>query len=412
MTHKKQHIVIIGAGFAGLMAAVRLGRKHKHYPIDITLVNASDEYIIRPRLHEWASNQTHERQKIVDILDGTGVNFKQGWVTDLQAKENQVTVSTTNGEEVITYDTLIYALGSRINTTAIAGIEEHAYVFDAHAENGAEHMRQAIKHYENKVGQVVVIGGGATGIEGATHIKSLYPHLDVTLVTREAFGSFKENPRIRKQLQAAFQEQHITVVENVTVREIQAKQIVLEDGDTLPFDLCVWAGGFTVPELGRDAGLQVNAHNQVLIDPYQRALDYPNIFAVGDSAYPIKEPGAPYRMCCPVALTMGAHAADTILRQLDGKTLQPLSFSYYGQGIQLGINDAIGWASTPDDKVRWFPARKAPALLIRKSIISFLDVIFDYEKRFGFYNWLGKKRYQKQQAKLAEQSSELSGQSA
>ena len=411
MATKNHHIVIIGAGFAGMMAAIRLSGKARQQAMSITLINASEDYIVRPRLHEWATNQTRERQKITDMLQGTEVNFVRGWVTALQAEHNAVQVNTDEGKTSILYDSLILASGSRVDTQSVKGVGEYAYVLDAHDKRGAEQLRQKLSGYQTRAGHVVVIGGGATGIEGATHIKSLNPHLDVTIVTHGALGGFKDDARVEKGIKASFKEQNIHVREHVSVEEVQASQVILENGETISYDVCLWAGGFIAAPLGHEAGLAVNAQNQILIDPYQRALGYPNIIAAGDCAFPVEEPGNPYRMCCPVALTMGAHAADNIIRMLSGKKGEPLSFDYYGQGIQLGINDAIGWLGYPDDKVHLSVTRGKPALMIRSAILAGIDVVFDYEKRYGFFSWLGKNRYAKKQKQLARKEQTLSKQS-
>ncbi|GAB5493163.1 MAG: FAD-dependent oxidoreductase [Phototrophicaceae bacterium] len=435
---KQHHIVIVGAGFAGLMASVRLARQSKKYPMRITLINGSEDYIIRPRLHEWATNQTQDRQKIVDILKGKDVNFVKAWVKELYPQENALSIETDEGVSRIRYDSLILAMGSHIDTTMIEGISDYAYVFDAHAKNGAEALRQKLLDYENKQGKVVVIGGGATGIEGATHIKSLYPHLEVTIVSRDTLGVFKTDSRVEREIQASFAEHKINVLDKSSVQAIHAHYISLEatlvghhgtgkimsseksvskqeshlikKEQTLPFDICVWAGGFRAPALGANAGLEVNAHNQILIDPFQRAVAYPNIIAVGDCAFPIETPGNPYRMCCPVALTMGAHAADNIIRMLARKSEKPLSFDYYGQVMQLGVNDAIAWLTYPNDEVRLIVTRGKVARMARHMILASLDVIFDYEKAYGIYNWTGKNRYQKNESKMITSSKKLSEQ--
>ncbi|MEM9953232.1 MAG: FAD-dependent oxidoreductase [Chloroflexota bacterium] len=394
----KHHIVVIGAGFAGLMAAIRLSRKQDKHTMQITLINGSDDYIVRPRLHEWASNQTRQRRKLRDLLNGTDIQFMHGWVKTLHPEHKAITVETHRDQISLSYDSLIIAVGSHINTRAVAGIDDHAYVLDAHQNRGAEALRQELLTYQNQLGHVVVIGAGATGIEGATHIKSLYPQLDVTIVTQGRFGSFKDDERIERRLRHAFEQQGITVREQAHVNELTAKHIHLASGESIAYDICLWAGGFIAPSLGRDAGLQVNERNQILVDPYQCALGYPNIIAVGDCAMPIEQPGNPYRMCCPVALTMGAHAADNIVRMLSGKQEEPLSFAYYGQAIQLGTDDAIDWFSYPDDEVHGIVTTGQPALLIRNAILKYIDVIYDYEKRYGFYSWLGKSHYHKQQS--------------
>jgi NADH dehydrogenase FAD-containing subunit len=116
-------------------------------------------------------------------------------------------------------------------------------------------------------------------------------------------------------------------------------------------------------------------------------------------------------MSFPVALTMGAHAADNLVRKLKNQKEEPLSFAYYGQGIQLGDDDAIGWMGFPDDHPHGMVARGQFALGIRKTFVNYLDIVFDIEKSFpGAFMWLGKNRYHKQKKQI--QQNNLKGQSA
>src|SRR5438128_4875879 len=114
---QQTEVVIIGAGYAGMLATVRLAgklRRHRHDPVSITLVNASDVFVERLRLHEFAAHQPLKRRPLIDILHGTGVNFVQGYVSRIDTAKRLVTVETETETQHFEYDKLLYALGSTI----------------------------------------------------------------------------------------------------------------------------------------------------------------------------------------------------------------------------------------------------------------------------------------------------------
>src|SRR5690242_19543464 len=111
-----------------------------------------------------------------------------------------------------------------------------------------------------------------------------------------------------------------------------ADHLITDKGATIPFDACLWAGGFSVPDLAREVGLAVNDRGQILIDPFMRSITDPRIHAAGDAAHPVRQPGAPVRMAAGTAVLMGAHAADCLDNILRGKEQQPFGFAYAGQG--------------------------------------------------------------------------------
>lgn len=406
-----KHIVIIGGGFAGLMAAIRLSGKARQHSIQISLINASDEYILRPRLHLWAANETRERRKIADILEGTGTHFIQGWVTKLDPDAQEITVEANETSQTIAYDELVYAIGSRTSTDSVKGAKDYAYMLNEYGQRNAEDLRRELLNYQAQDGKVVVVGGGSTGLEMATQIKSRYAHLDVAIVSRNRLGSFKNDARVEAIIQDIIQSQEIAIYDNIAVQEIQSEHVLCSNGETLAYDICVWTGGFVAPPLAREAGLEVNEQNQVLTDPFQRALSYSNIRVVGDCAAPVEAPGNAYRMSFPVALITGAHAADNLARKLKGQKEEALSFAYYGQGIQLGDNDGVGWMGFPDDRPhKIILTRGRLALTIRRTFVNYLDFVFDIEKRFpGAFVWFGKNRYRNQ--KKQAQQNRLKGQS-
>lgn len=155
-------------------------------------------------------------------------------------------------------------------------------------------------------------------------------------------------------------------------------------------------------------GLAVNERGQVLVDPFLRSISHPEIYAVGDAACPVQEPGAPVRMCAFTAQVMGAHAADNLSAAVRGKAQKPLSFAYYGQGIALGRRDAVGFNSFPDDKPN-APVFTGPlGYYVREFFVKFLVAVFSLERRWPglFFVWLGKGRYAKSQRALRARQSE------
>jgi NADH:quinone reductase (non-electrogenic) len=393
MSNDQTQVLVLGAGYSGLLAAVRLAGKTRKQNVVITLVNGSDEFVERLRLHQFAANQPVARRPIAEVLRGTGIRFIQGHVTAIDPVGHEVTVQSGAEIRHIAFDKMIYALGSTIDRDSIAGVRENAYTLNPAGPRSAVELRQVLPALNAAGGRLVVVGGGPTGIEAAAEFAESYPNLHVQLVTRGSFGMFM-NKGIAAYMRQALTRLGVTIQDHTTVTRIEAASIATSSGERIPFDLCLWAGGFSVPPLAREAGLAVNERGQVLIDPFMRSISHPDIFAVGDAAKPVEDPGVPVRMAALTSIIMGAHGADSLSALLHGKTPQPFSFAYLGQGIALGRHDAIGLNNYPDDKPRppYFTGRLGYEG--RELFVRLLADLPNIEKRLpGATIWLGKGRY-------------------
>src|SRR5436190_18464735 len=123
---EQKRVVVIGAGYAGMLATIRLAGKTRHQNVAITLVNASDIFVERVRLHEMAANRPVKQQHIRDMLKGTGVDFVQGLVTNIDAGNREISVQSGEVRR-LGYDHLLYTLGSTIDRESVPGVREHAY---------------------------------------------------------------------------------------------------------------------------------------------------------------------------------------------------------------------------------------------------------------------------------------------
>jgi NADH dehydrogenase len=393
MSQSPTSVVVLGAGYAGLLFTMRLARKTRGKPVRITLVSDADTFTERLRLHQFATSQQVQWRSIPAILRGTSIEFIQGHVGSLSLDEKAVVLVDEGQERRLPYDYLVYALGSVIDRQSVSGVEEHAYTLSPRGPRSAEALREVLPALHAAAGQVVICGGGPTGIETAAEFATAYPRLKVTLVTQAAFGEFLGSG-VAKRMRRTLKRQGVTITDQTLISEVEAKSVHTTDGRTIPFDCCIWAGGFSVAPLARRAGLQVNARNQIIIDPFMRSLSHPEVYAVGDAASPAEQPGAPVRMSAVTATIMAAHGADCVSAHLRGTSPKPFSFAYLGQGIALGRNNAFGFNNYPDDRPNPPYFTGWLGYQIREWFVNYLATAPQREKHWlGSFFWIGKRRY-------------------
>lgn len=339
-----KQIVILGAGYAGLMAALRLSNRMQRGQAHITLINAHDTFNERIRLHQVASGQQTRTHRIKDLLRGKPVTFLQAMIRDLDPKERLVRAENADGVHALRYDTLVYALGSMVNRDALQGAHQHAYTLDPAS---AQELRAALPAIAARGGRLAVIGGGLTGIEAAAEFAERFPSLKVMMFTRGrvAAGLSRKG---QDYLYATFAALNIEVRENSDVQQIRAGEVVTAGGIT-PVDAILWTGGFVANPLARKAGLTVNARGQILVDAMLRSVSHPDIFAAGDAASVAMQDDVSLRMACAVALPLGAHTGENIAALLAGTALQPFSFAYAVQCVSLGRKRGLLQVVNSDD---------------------------------------------------------------
>src|SRR5579859_6256754 len=185
MTQPSTRILVLGAGIAGLLFTLRLSGKVARESVQITLVDEADTFTVRPRLHEFATNQRVFSRPFAQILRKTQVQFLQGRVTGLDPDQRRVTVQDQQQQQhELAYDYLVYALGSMTDLQRVPGVAQYAYSLSASGPFSASALRERLPAISARGGQVVVCGVGATGIETAAQVASIYPHIKVSLVTR------------------------------------------------------------------------------------------------------------------------------------------------------------------------------------------------------------------------------------
>ncbi|MFE0460472.1 NAD(P)/FAD-dependent oxidoreductase [Kitasatospora sp. NPDC058965] len=338
-------IVIVGAGYTGMFSAVRLAHRTRGTGARITLVNASDRFVERLRLHQVAAGQQLAEHRIPDLLAGTGVAFVRGAVTAIDPEARTVTVDGTGD---LGYDTLVYALGSSTDTANVPGADVHAHTLDSPQTAGRFAARLAALAATG--GAVTVCGGGLTGIEAAAEIAEGHPGLHVTLISREEPGAMM-GPRARAHLHRALDRLGVTVETGARITKVLPDAVELADGRLVHSDACLWTAGVKVSPLAARAGIATDDRGLVRVDATLRSVSHPEIHAVGDAAA-VRLAYGQLHGTCQSGLPTAQYTADAIARLVRGKAVRPFRFGYVHQPVSLGRRDAVIQFTKADETPR------------------------------------------------------------
>ncbi|QLH21957.1 NAD(P)/FAD-dependent oxidoreductase [Streptomyces sp. Rer75] len=340
-THR---VVVLGAGYAGMAAAVQLaGRAERRGGVQVTVVNAQERFTERMRLHMTATGQALAELSIPEMLEGTGARFVRGWVTAVDADAKSVRI---DDDGVLRYDTLVYALGGVADTSAVPGAEDHAYTLSGAQE--AELLADRLARLGG--GTVVVAGSGLTGVESAAEIAERHPELDVVLLGRAEPGAAM-NPRARAYVQAALDRLGVRVRAGAEVVKVLPDAVELAGGESIAADAVLWTSGTRVSPLAAAAGLAVDERGRIVTDAALRSVSHPDVYAVGDAAA-IRQGYGAMHGTCQGGMPTGVHAALSIDRVLRGKQPRAFRFGYYHTPVSLGRGDAVVQFTRPDDSPR------------------------------------------------------------
>jgi len=402
-------VVILGAGYAGLMAALRLRRRkrgpRKQPQLRIALVNGGDEFIERVRLQERISGPVAPRiPSIATLLAGTGIAFVCGNIVALDPARRRIRIASGNSERELAFDRAVYALGSQIELGGIPGAQEHAYRLETgDGPRSVAALRARLEQNADHPIRVVVVGGHETGIEAAGEIKTRWPAADVTMIARSHCADFK-GARVERAIRTALDRLKVKVIDGQTIAEVRPGDILTTAQETVPCDVCVWSGGLRAPAIARQAGLATDPQGRIWVDASLRSISHPHIMAVGDAAHPMAPTGARYRMSAYAALVSGAYAADAILDERAGRQSPPFCYSAYGQGVAIG-RVGVGFATYPDDQEAFLLITGRNGIRVRNFFVRLLVTLIKTERRFpGLFFTVGRRRVSWQRANEAMQT--------
>lgn len=324
-------IVIAGAGYGGVSCALRLARRVPA-GTSITLISATDRFIERIRLHQRATGQNVGDWSLPALIRGTGIQLRVGQIDQLDHNRRVLAV----GAERIEFDTLVLALGSHVDIDSVKGVRDHAMAVEFGSVAG---IHRALQKAAAHNGRVTIVGGGLTGIELAAEIAESFGDLQVSLVSQARLAEGWSDVA-RAHALASLQRLGVRVDEGPHIRAVHARRLETDRGD-LPFDACIWAGGFAGHPLAWNSGLKVNQQGQALVDSQLRSVSHPAVHVIGDlgTVAPGLTPQMP--MGCKSAMPAGAWAAENIARRLSGQPEQTLQYGVPFFCVSLGRRDGL-----------------------------------------------------------------------
>jgi NADH dehydrogenase len=352
---RRPRVLILGGGFAGVGAAKAL----KDADAEVVLVDRHDYHTFQPLLYQLATGlieTTAVGHSLRDLL-GRQKNavFHRATVTgvDLEARE-------VHFEDLapMSYDYLVFGLGAKVNFFGTEGAAEHAFPMYTlpNAVRLKDHLLErweAVDHdpslIEDGALNVVVVGGGPTGVETAGAVTELYraqfakdypdiPQDQARVILVEAgpelFSMFK--PNLREYATKALTERTVEVRTGDAVASVSPTRVTLKSGDVLEAHTLVWGAGLQGNELVQSLGIELERGNRIGVGPDLTLADHPEVYVLGDIAAIVD---AKTEQVLPqlgsVALQSGEHAGETITRRIAGKKTKP--FAYKDKGTMAAI---------------------------------------------------------------------------
>ncbi|WP_280391082.1 NAD(P)/FAD-dependent oxidoreductase [Nocardia brasiliensis] len=335
---KSIEVVVVGGGYAGVMAANRVRQRND---VTVTVINPRQFFVPRLRLHQLVGG-THDA--VVDYQEvlAEGVELVVDNATHIDATARTVTLAEGGS---IGYDYLIYAVGSLSGEPRVPGAAEFAYPVATF--ESAQRLRSAL--FDTPVtAPVTVVGGGPVGVETAAELAEQGRR--VRLVCGGVVGPYL-HPSARRAARKYLTRLGVEVIEgpDASVTAVGSGSVDLGDGRTLASQLTIWAAGFGVPDLADRSGLRTDAAGRLLTDEALTSIDSDRIIAAGDASAPSD---LPFRMSAYTAGCLGAHAADTVLARIAGERPAPIDLAFQAMCFSFGRRAGIFQLLHKDDTAK------------------------------------------------------------
>ncbi|HHG8770798.1 TPA: NAD(P)/FAD-dependent oxidoreductase [Raoultella planticola] len=354
-----KQIVIVGAGFAGMWAALsaaRLADKYQNQDIGIAVIAPQPELRVRPRFYENAVPTLVA--PLQPLFEATGVRFLRGTVSQLLPASKAVLWTDANGEtHSLAYDRLILASGSHVNRSLVAGADRYAFDLDQlETASVLEKHLQSLAHaaYSESRNTVVVCGGGFTGIEIAMELPGKLREIigsnaktRVVVVERGPQPGSRYSDALRDVIVQASAELGVEWQVNAEVERVDADGVVLKDGRKIAAQTVIWTVGVQANDLTAQIDAPRDRLGRLHVNPALQVEGYDDIYATGDVAYAATDDKGNYAlMTCQHAILLGKFAGNNAAASLLEVAPLPYRQENYVTCLDLGAWGAVyteGW---------------------------------------------------------------------
>ena len=267
------------------------------------------------------------------------------------------------GGDTVDYDWLVMAVGAVPHDFDVQGVSDHTLVLK-HLDDALSIRARVLDAFEQAaiepslvaegVLDVVICGGGATGVELAGALRELYIHVmakdfpdlpvesaRIVLVEQADRLLSPFHPRSSERARRTLERRGVEVLLGVGVAAVRPDRVELTDGTVLKAGTTIWSTGVTAEPLAATLGTPIGPGGRLVVEPDLSVPGHPEVFAIGDVAATPDRRGTPLPQLARPAIQGGKHAARQILRRLDGRPTTPFRFSDRGQMATIGRHDAV-----------------------------------------------------------------------
>lgn len=350
------HVVVVGAGFAGISATAELAKAGCR----VTLIDRHPYNTFQPLLYQVATGGLNAGDVTYSLryfsANHKPVSFRRSTVVGIDHDAQAVVCD--DGVKV-NFDYLIVGNGITTNHFGIPGAAE--YSMSMYTRPDALKVRDTIfGGLETIAGTadpgtggftVVVVGGGATGVEMAgalaelrlNAIPNIFPELDparvhVVLVEMGEFLLAPFDDQLRQYTLRELIKRGVDVRLKTAISEVHADHVDFKGGTSMPVDLVIWAAGVSGDAQVRSWGLPIGRGGRIEVGADLRVVGHDNVFAVGDSSVIVENP---LPQLAQPAIQGGAHAAHQIQRLEKGEATEPFRYRDKGTMATIGRGDAV-----------------------------------------------------------------------
>jgi len=375
-------VVIVGGGAGGLELATKLGNTlGKKKIAEIILIDAKKTHVWKPLLHEIAAGSLNPDKDELEYLAQAHwhhFKFRYGRVNEVDSQNKTVSIEPTydiDGTEIIPlrkikYDTLVLSVGSTVNDFNIPGAKEFAVALDTQdqAERFHQKLHNSILRAQTQKGsvrpgqlEVVIVGGGATGVELAAELHKatremtaygldrVNPDRDISISLVEASNRLLPAlpVKISTSVESELRKLNVKLFLGERVTKVTKDGIETQSGKKIISSLVVWAAGIKAPEfLSQIKGIETNSIHQIKVESTLQSTSDADIFAFGDcAACPVK-PGSD--LLVPPRAQAAHQQASMLYKSIKSKVLKPnkalANYVYkdYGSLVNLGRYSTVG----------------------------------------------------------------------
>jgi NADH dehydrogenase len=323
-----KQVIIAGGGYAGIQAALMLEHLLKGSGTKISLIDKKAYHILLPSLPEIISKRGFSTIDYSDIIQHKRIQFIQATITNIDLSKKLIDITDQqNNRSSLKYDFLAISLGSQPFLPDIEGLKEHALLFNT--IHDAQIIAQRISD-PSLNGNIVIAGGGATGVELAGEIASVLnmrqqknntksSDVNVILVSPHILSGFPDSAIRWAKAYLESLGVKLLVCSGCHVLQVKPDIIYLTNGSHVTYTMFIWTGGVSASSLLKKTGLKIGEKGRVAANKYLQAEGTQDVFVVGDAALVLNSKGKALPTNAYFAEQHGRIAAQNIYALLEGK---------------------------------------------------------------------------------------------